>query len=282
VTDYYNLSGVLTYAISPTSRLSLSAGPALIQSNSDDLEPPTEAVVARFPLRQESDGRHFLDATTCPQESPGIHVVGPKCKSVAPALTENQLDVLNLNTGGNQALVPFVGALPSTDDSNTTYFASATLSKQWEHWSGGLSYTRSAGQSTAVASVSDVVSGGVGWRIARRWTANLSGSFQRREQANENFVLSPEVANQQPPGLPAFSPAARAFAVRAVQVDSGAGVDVMTANLRVTYQLARRTSLSVSASWREQSFTGDASSLGGATSLALNVGLNYYFDPVNF
>jgi hypothetical protein len=154
VTDYYNLSGFLSYSLSPTIQLSLSAGPALIQGNSDDFE-PRRSCRGPVPLRQESDGYHFLDATTCPQASPGVYVAGSKCKSVAPALTNNQLAVLNFFTNGNQTLVPFAGASPSVDDSNTTYFASATLSKQWERWSGGVSYTRSAGQSTAVASVSE-------------------------------------------------------------------------------------------------------------------------------
>lgn len=276
VTDYYNISGVLSYTFSPTVQFSLSAGPALIQGNEDDFEPPEQASAPVFPRLQKSDGLHFVDATTCPEDSPGVHVLSPKCKTVGPALP----------TAGPQALFPFVGSLPSVDNSNTTYFASATLSKQWERWSGELAYTRGAGESTAIASVSDVVYGSLNWRIAQRWTADLAGSFERREQANENLVLSPEVENvlvaTNPPNPPFTGLVAQSIAVRAVRLDSGTGVDVLAASLRVAYQLADRASLYVSTDWREQSFTGDASSLGGTNRLALTVGLNYSFDPISF
>jgi hypothetical protein len=274
VTDYYNISGVLSYAFSPTVQFSLAAGPALIQGNSDDFDPPAQSVVALYPLRPGSGGSFFLDADTCPEDSPGVRVVGPKCKSIGPALD---------GVSGNQVAVPFAGALPSADNSNTTYFASATLSKQWERWSGALSYTRDAGQSTTIASVSDVVYGSLNWRISQRWTADLGGSFERREQADENFVLSPEVVNAPSPVPGLFSgPVAQSIAIRAVRLDSGTGVDVLTANLRVAYQLASRASLYVSTDWREQSLTGDASSLTGTDRVAVTVGLNYSFDPIQF
>jgi hypothetical protein len=273
VTDYYNLSGVLSYTYSPTLQLSLSAGPALIQGNEDDFDAPENAAAPVFPLFRKSDGLHFLDANTCPEESPGVRVVGLKCNTVGPPV----------GVAGNQGIFPFVGTLPGVDDSNTTYFASATLSKQWERWSGALSYTRSAGQSTRIASVSDVVSGSLNWQIARRWTADLSGSFERREQANQNFVLSPEVVSAPSPAPGVFpGQVARTIAVRAVEVDSGAGVDVITANFRIAYQVASSSSLYLSADWNEQSGTGDLSSVEGSQRLALTVGVNYYFDPVSF
>lgn len=184
---------------------------------------------------------------------------------------------------GNQVVVPFAGVLPSADNSSTTYFASATLSKQWERWEGALSYTRHAGQSTAIASVADVVYGSLNCRISQRWTADLGGSFERREQANENFVLSSEVVNAPSPVPGLFSgPVAQSIAIRAVRLDSGTGVDVLAANLRVAYQLASRASLYLSTDWREESFTGDASSLTGAERVAVSVGLNYSFDPIQF
>jgi hypothetical protein len=114
-------------------------------------------------------------------------------------------------------------------------------------------------------------------------TANLSASYERRGQANESFVLSQQVVNVPSPDTDLFDgDVAQAIAVRAVEVDSGTGVDVVVANLRVAYQLARRTSLYASVGWREQSFTGDASAVGSADRLSLNVGFNYSFEPVNF
>jgi predicted porin len=129
--------------------------------------------------------------------------------------------------------------------------------------------------------VSDVVSGNLSWLIAQRWRADLAGSFERREQATENFVLRTQVSNQ-PSGLPAFPSAAQASAIRAVQVDNGTGVDVMNANLRIAYQLASRAALYVSAAWWEQSFTGNASSVESAQRFSLTIGVNYNFDPVSF
>jgi predicted porin len=95
-------------------------------------------------------------------------------------------------------------------------------------------------------------------------------------------VLSQEVVNVPSPA-PGIYPGlvATSIAVRAVPVDSDAGVDFLRLNLRVAYQFASRASLYVAAGWQEQSFTG-GSSLGTANRVDVTVGLNYSFDPVNF
>ena len=290
VTDYYNLAGTFSYTFSPTMQLGLSAGPTWIQNNSKGFVAPSvtttqgvtipDAAARRpFPLRQESDGFHFLDADSCPLVS-GVRVSSPTCKSVQPALTDRQLQVFNLFTP-SQILVPFLGSVPSIGGGNTTYFASATLSKQWERWNGTLSYTRSAGQSTTIATVSDVVSGTLNWQIARRWTADLSGSYELREQANQNFALVTELSNQRTV-LPAYPSAASSSSVRFVELDSGSGISVMTLSMRLAYQLANHASVYVSSEYNEQSATGGASALPKATRFVVTVGLSFYSDPVNF
>jgi hypothetical protein len=245
------------------------------------------AVRSWFPLREESDGFHFLDADTCPLKS-GARIQSPTCKTVSQALDANQLRVLNEIRdpsngilGNNRVLIPFLGSVPSIGGSNTTYFASATLSKQWERWDGTLSYTRSAGQSTTIATVSDIVFGSLDWKIARLWTADFSGSYELREQANQNFALVAELSNQQIP-LGAFPSGATSTGVRFAEVAGGVAVELLTLDLRVAYQLASHASLYLTTEYTQQSGTGDAGALTSPSRLALYIGFNYSFDPVNF
>ncbi len=280
VTNFYNLSGVFTYRFSPTFDVELSAGPALIEGTADQLDPSREYGVARFPLQSSEDGLHFVDATTCKEISPGVHVFGAKCQAIAPALTPQQLFALNFNTNNNTAIVPFEGVVPSIEASSTTYFADVRFNKQWERWTGSLAYSRSASQSSTVASVSDYLTGELRWRIAERWTADLAAGFERREQASENVVLVTQVANEMTP-VAAFDSAARALSVRAATVDSGSHVDVLGLNLRVTYQLARQSALYANVGWQEETQVFEAFEQQ-STRLALTVGINFNFDPVNF
>jgi hypothetical protein len=280
-TDYFNLSGVLLYEFSRTLSLELSAGPALIQGNPQESDPPTQLNVARFPLRQGADGVHFLDADSCKEDKQGNFIAGADCNSIDPALTQAQLNALNFSTGGNRLIVPFVGTVPSADDSTTTYFADVSLTKNWERWSGTLSYSRSENQSTVIAAVSDIVSGSLRWQIASRWSAGVSASFERREQAAENFVLATAVTNQPSP-LPAFPSAAEAQSVLVVRVPRDVGVDFVRLDLRAAHQLTRRCQVEATIRWREQSQTGDVALLETTTRFIFGIGLRYAFDPIRF
>lgn len=292
-TDYFNLSGVFSHEFSRTFRMDLSAGPALIRSDSQevglvdvDLDAPgTQVGVIRYPLRQEGGLYYFLDADTCPQDSLGNHVLGPECESLEPSITQGQFQTFS---PFNRKLVSLVGSIPGVDETNITYFATLSLQKEWERWEGQLAYNRSFSNSTAVAAVSDIVYGTLRWKASQRWTAELGGSYERQQQASENVGLVTVVSNgpgpDPNPEPPQFGPpiAATTQALRAEEVDSDAGIDYYRFNLRLTYALTRRSSLYTDLIWQEQRETGDILLVGKTKRFSVAVGINYFFDPIRF
>jgi hypothetical protein len=286
-TDYYNLSGTLTHAFDRTFRMDLSAGPALIQSDAQDVEftdvdlvqPGVQLPVVALPLRQEGDVYRFIDADSCRQDNLGNRILGPKCETFAePTLTQSQFRTFQQI---NRARVSVVGDIPSVDDTNVTYFASLALTKEWQYWQARLAYNRSYSDATSVAAVSDNVLGSLSWQIARRWRAELNARYERRQQATENLGLATVVSNVTLPP-PQSTPAARTQALRPVKLDSDAAIDYVTLNLRLIYQLTQRSSLYAKFIFRDQSQTGDVELLNETERFGVAIGINHVFDPISF
>lgn len=276
-TDYYNLSALFFYELSPTLHFSASAGPALVVSDVADFDAPASVNRATFPLFQTASGVHFVDADTCPRNGAGERQLTLECNVLSPALGPGQLASL----GANTTSFPVTGPVPSVDDSSTTYFADVSLTKDWERFQGALSYRRSEDRSTGLGAVSDIFSASLRWQATRRFNARLTTSYQIREQATEGLVLVSEVSNQPTP-VPAFPLAAQTQAVRIESVGSDASMDVMVATLRLDYALTRRSTLYSTMVYREETFDGEALFARDLERFAIAIGIQYAFDPFDF
>jgi hypothetical protein len=288
-TDFYNLSGFFSYRFDQTLQFDITAGPAFIESESqtsalNDVNPNlpgTQVSAANFPLfRQENGSFRMVDADTCPTNNNGERVLALECAPVPPDISQGFVDTFNQF---NTAVVDVDGNLTTPSDSRLTYFAAIGLTKVWKEWKGSLTYTRSFSDSTSAAAVSDIVLGRVIWNPARRWRAELSGSWERQEQATDSSVLTTIVANGTPISSPFLPPvAAQTQSVRVQKIDSDAAIDYYRLFFRLSYQLNPRSSLYMLMNWREESLDVDAGNRPDASRFIVGFGVNYNFDPIPF
>jgi hypothetical protein len=274
-TDYTNLSALLTYAVSRTMTLEVSAGPAWITSDANDFDPPPTVRTQAFPLRQQKDDVFLLDADTCPIGSGGGRIVTGKCDELSPPLTDAERNALQ---PVNSAIFPFVGTVPSADDSSFTYFADVSLVKNWERVTGEVAYQRREDQSSGFGAVSDVYYGSLRWQITRRLSAKVLGSYERREQATEGITFVQQVSNQPIFGYPG---AARTNGVVAELIESNSGIDVILANLQVAYQLSPRSEVYTNFLWRDEQSDSDSPFVRDMQRLQIVIGFNIFFDPID-
>jgi hypothetical protein len=113
-TDYFNVSALFFYTLSPTLRFEVSAGPALVVSDVADFDPPATVNRATFPLRKTNGGVHFVDADTCPRNGAGIRLLTFECGLLSPALGGTDRE-----PGANSTRSPSRGH-SSPDDSQPT------------------------------------------------------------------------------------------------------------------------------------------------------------------
>ncbi len=288
-TDFYNLAATVSHQFDRSLRLDLSAGPALIESESeaaafndvDPMSPGTQVGTTAFPLFRLGNGSfRMVDADTCPLNDFGERVLALECQTLPPDISSG---LANSFGQFNVTAVDLTGDLVTPSDSRFTYFAAASLSKEWERWRASLSYSRSFSDSTAAAAVADVVIGRVTWSPGRRWTAEFSASYERQEQATEGAILTTVVANAPTPDPMLFPPnAARAQALRVETIDSDASLDFVRLFFRLTYQLTRRSSVYALVNWREESLNGDFVVRPDSDRFVVGIGLNYDFDPIPF
>jgi hypothetical protein len=288
-TDFYNLAGFFAYRLTSTLQFDISAGPAFIRSQSQSFAlndaapalPGTQVVINKFPLvRQENGSFRMVDADSCPTNDQGERVLAVECDTVPPDISSGFVDTFSQF---NTSLVNVEGDLTTPSDSRLTYFAALGLTKEWESWKGSLTYTRSFSDSTSAAAVADIVLGRLIWNPARRWRVELSGSWERQQQATDSSVLATVVANGTPISSPFLPPvAAETQAVRVQNVDSDAAIDYYRLFFRLSYQLNRRSSLFMLMNWREESLDIDAATRPDAERFTVGVGVNYHFDPIPF
>jgi hypothetical protein len=280
-TDYYNVSGLFTYLVSPTLTFEVSAGPALIQSDTRESGAPAGGFnnLAEFPRRQGGGGTQFLlDEDTCPQDSNGNGILSGRCQIISPALNQAQLATVSGVLNG----VPLVGSVPSADDSTTTYFADVALIKDWERWRGELSYTRSEDRSTGFGAVSDIFYGSLRWQVARRLSAKVIASYEIREQSTEQVFFVPLLQNSLT-GIPVppLVVAARTVGVGAQLTDTDTGLDVFITSLQLNYDLSPRASVYTTLFYRDEQSDGEVFLERDMQRFSITVGLRYVFDPID-
>jgi predicted porin len=223
----------------------------------------------------------MVDADTCPTNSSGERVLALECDPLPPDISQGFVDTFRQFNG---SLVDVNGELTTPSDSRLTYFAAIGLTKEWEKWKANLTYTRSFSDSRAAAAVADIVLGRLIWNPAKRWRAELAGSFERQQQATDSSVLTTIVANATVnPASPFLPPvAAQTQAVRVESLSNDAAIDFVRLFFRVSYQLNVRSSVYALVNWRQESLDVDAGNRPDSERFVVGVGVNYHFDPIPF
>jgi len=270
-TDYLNVSALYQYAFSRSLHLEVSAGPALVLSDADDISLPASVSRAIYPVFTISGASHYVDADTCPRNGAGERLLTLECGVVQPAFGPGQGP-----GAGNVADFAVIGG-PSPDDSTSTYFADVSLVKDWERVRGELSYQRREDQSTGFGAVSDIFYGSLRWQIGRRLSAKVITSYEIRESATESVALVNVVANEPSPA-PAFPQVARTQGVNAELVGSDFGLDVVIASLQLSYDLSHRSAVYTTILYRDEQSNGDVILERDMQRFGIAVGIRYVFD----
>jgi hypothetical protein len=304
-TDFYNLSGTLRHAFSPTFRVEAAAGPTLVDTSprgeSASFTIPVvgrdvNIVVDGVPVR----GRlpYAIDANTCAEDPhPDIGRVadlrfGEPCDivgNVASFLSEAELAAIRAST----AVLPMINENGRPVDSgdleenNLNFFARLALTKEWETWDGTLGYQRSNSENARLgsSSVADTIWGSLNWRPDPFWTVVLSASASLQQQATDQAIpIGLEVANVPAPegvDLPELAQIQRII----VSTD-GNDVEYRTqaAMLRATRRLTRRSSAFASVRWyqQEQEVSAAVDETTRWEDFTFSIGLEWQFDPMRF
>lgn len=283
-TDYYNASAVLGHDFSPTLHLTLSAGPALVRSDQQELG--TAARVIAYPLLDDGGVRSFVDANTCPTNKAGDRIFADGCQAIEPArpLTDPQFQFLSTF---NATTVPVIRG-SSVDDSSSTYFADVSIAKEWERVTGSLTYRRSEDRTSTLGAISDILFGRARWEISAKLSTSLLASYERRSLATQSQVFLLVVANGDAP-LPAYQlppppvQVATAQFARASSVDTDASIDVTNVSWLMNYQFAERAELYSIVAYRDESPSAEAANLFREVNrFTLTIGVRYAFDPIPF
>jgi hypothetical protein len=283
----YQGFGILNYRISPTWRFAMSAGPALAEP--DPL--PNQAIQASsyFPVAADtcptrSDGIHFV-----PQgQALGFTITGPRCQ---PALfrAPNGTLLLALPTSRTEP-VPFSAQGGSLTSLN--YFGRISLDKDWEHWTGSVSYSRSAssgsglGTSTAV----DTFEGTVRWTPSPWWNVSLLAVYSTQTQLTAQRALQFAVRSEQSEVLvqaqngaigTISAPIAVPFEVsQGDAIDNAFTATTTRVELFGMRRLSRRLSIDGTATWWQQATSSDFAEGTSIQDYRVVLGFTWNFEPI--
>jgi hypothetical protein len=270
-TDFYNVSLQWRHDISPTLFFDVSAGPAFVDSQNQDLDivVPNRRL---YPLLQGEDGLfRNVRASTCPTLDSGTPYIDPTCELfpfLIPSTITPTTDLM------------LVGDLFEPSSNEITYFASATIEKRWARASAILRYVRDTDNtSSALAtrgSVRDAVTGSFRWEPVPRWRLLLVASWQRTEAAGEGFQFVNAVEGTTVQGV---DDVARATGIGGLQIDTKSSIDRYTLSGRLTYEFNPRTEVYLRAFYNKQ----NSSAVGFSREVdrvVVFIGFSHYFTPI--
>lgn len=277
-TTLYQGFGLLNYQINPTLKLSVQAGPALVQPDSisvDDISLPSYLAV---------------DPNTCPKRADGtpIYVQFPQSASdvCSPALYRDAQGraVASLVPSSTSTNVPFVGE--QDVGSSLNYFGEVSLTKEWRLWRATVGYSRSASNGSGLngSTVLDEFSGEVTWTPSPLWSFTFNAIYSMQAALNEvrqrEVALRPEVEAQIIDG--AF--ATIIFGVP-FEVDTGESIansiDLTSIyfTLSGSRRISRRLSINGTASYWQQELAG-ALQKTQTQAIQVSIGFTWNFEPI--
>jgi len=275
-TDYYNLSLIANYQPADTFRVRLSAGPTYVKQPTVE----TATTVPRGNLYRFSGNDILvgLVPSTCPTLPTGEFFLGSSCNltGVDPV---NQSFLYSLLVQRSIDLVPVVGV--STDDDDLTYFADASLEKQWEAASLTVGYRRDQGSSSAAgfSSISDLVEVRGVIRPLRELSITAAAAWENRKetQTGAQFVTTLDTV----PGTPTQPAITNLVPVGLVAVTATQRIESLTAYVNAGYQMTPRARLEAAVTWRDQSATA-ASQFNDYERLTVMLGISVELDPIRW
>jgi len=288
-TDFYNVFGRWSYQFDETLGLNVALGPTWVQGEDpEDLaqQEQTGPILPYFNIEGE---RKLVRASTCSRDA-GTLILTADCDLIdedLPPELQADLDaflVSNLNVMD----LPLLGSVPSGSAGALTYFANMSLSKRWEQWSGSLSYRRTQSDASAElgsSTVADIVSGVLDWRPSLRWHSTLSINWTRQSSATDGVrgALAVESTDALVPDFgEAFGDVAQSIGRKFVTLDQENDITTLWLRLSVRYRLTKRTSLSSSLMYFDQSRGQDSGVGRDYDRLRVNFGVEYRFDPIRF
>jgi hypothetical protein len=304
-TYFYNLAGTLEHRFSPTLRLSASAGPTLV-----DTSPPTELDLFQFPSKNIAiglmDGVHgpfVFDANDCSFQGvtgrasvnnfEGCSLpLGPIVDGQLPTeVTQDELVAIGKLTAPLQLFDERGRPIDSgaTGGNDLTYFANLALIKEWEHWTGSLTYQRSNSDSASFgsSSVADSVFGRLSWTPDQVWTLSFAAGVTKQEQVGEQAVpVYFELVNvPAPAGVTSVDQLAQVQRLVASISSNALEYTTYSASFSANRRLGRRTSAFFSLYWYSQDQKIDTVSLEtsrNSHSFRVSVGLRWNFEPIRF
>jgi hypothetical protein len=215
-TFFYNIFGTWVRRFGERTTLSIRGGPTIINTDQDDIAPPTAAT--EFPHAMVQPGGESasdlrkkyeflvgqLDTATdtinpLPAVVPGGSVLVPDaadCGNSFNAMADRcQARYVVLASDPDAAsiqgdLVPLtlVGSSSGTDDYKITFFGEVEIKQRWTpNLFSSLAYNRRDATASAQGSgsVADMVTFLTSWRPSERWDLSVRGTWLRRQSATE-------------------------------------------------------------------------------------------------
>lgn len=295
-TDYYHVSGDYDYSFSPTLQVHLSAGPTLVIPPATP-SPPTALRRPVIPLLPSRNPNRLVDVTTCPTLAGGEPFLSSQCSTLGAPLTSPFLQLV----GGPQQIVYFTGPVASSGGNTLTYFANASISKEWENWTFTLSYQRQANQSAGAGTnaIADVVYGAVHWHPTNRWDFYVHGSWVQRKQSGtfsqtvlalkpvdlSSCTVNPFTGLISGPfpqcGLTGYPNAAESASLRSLKTTSSASTVTWNASAYAGYRLTKRITLFSFAGWSRDTNSNSYIRTTTENTFTLWTGIRYEFEPIH-
>lgn|GEM_PF-6893284 len=275
---YYNGSLRWVHRFDRTLSLTASAGPAWV-----DRPPPDFVDVlpgrSRYPLLRTDRGDVPILASTCTPaggDLVGLFVLSSATCQPVPAGTqfgsEFRFEVVDLQRLGDE---------PPTG-SQITYFANASLAKQWHDFAGSLSYSRGASTTSQLSGVvSDTLTLSVTWvPTARPWRASAWVSYGRREFPGGGVVTQQLVRSSTLQGV---DDVAESAGFRLVEVERNQTIDVYRVGIYVSYEIAPRVQTYLNAWWSRDEYEFEFSGpvAPQIDRFRVSLGLTYTTDRIN-
>ena len=285
-TDFYNAFGSIDYAFSPTFRISLTGGPALVDGgDSADAQPVFEDTEL-YPVANTGGGAQFVFAASCPTQNDNTFILdfrlsNSRCQTFGFPLSGADLSNLSDVTDD----LRFFGR-GSAANTRLTFFANGSLLKSWERWNAALSYRRTASESGITSEIVDSLRANLSWQPAPRWNVGLSGAVVRRTQATEGqlavAVVVPEPTTTVVNGVLVPGGAARRVGFSTTEVDNDLEQLQYFAEANARYRVQKRLSVFARFFYSKQSPQGDVQVGDDFDEYRVNFGLDYQFEPFYF
>lgn len=269
-TDTYSFEASVVHKFDPTFTLSLSGGPALVDSTVPRVIPQPQ-LVQLVPVLSESGGLFPLEIQTCPSLPDGRQYLDfAVCQPIPFDVT---------GVPNPPAVIAFSGVFPESDDSELTFLGRFELKKEFATVDLSLEVSRREDQSSGNGSSSVENTGRfvARWRASRRWNVTGVVHYSVRERVGDFTRLVQTVA----PGVGAPNVAVRT-GIAAQQLDDSGEDSSLSLNLSTHYKWNRRLTLLAAANWYDRKDERFGTIARDTDRLTVWLGFRYRLNPLQF